>query len=75
MNGRSTDDGIFISGNQLMQKTAANAEHQQQHTFILFRRISQAQQNKTNGSFFFISPRQSGFQSMIISDKNIFYRL
>lgn len=35
MNGRNTDDGIFISGNRIMQRTAANAKHQQQYTFML----------------------------------------
>lgn len=33
-----SDDGIFISGNQLMQRTAANAEYQQQHIFMLCQR-------------------------------------
>ena len=35
MNGRNTDDGIFISGNRIMQRTAANAKHQQQYTVML----------------------------------------
>ncbi len=38
MNGRNSNDGIFISGNQLMQRTAANAEYQQQHIFMLCQR-------------------------------------